>query len=146
MYLYLNLVLFFKNYFFSSQYCPFDFYKSESYISVPLLSALNSGHLKPGVFQPLNSEIESRSLYLNGNPNENSPELESSIRFASLGLAAKNIFQDMVVRRVVGFTRLLKLASNIWDSWKSTSPKKKKKIRTQLKLYSNFISRDSSNT
>lgn len=115
------MICFYLNYFFSS-YCPFDFFKSDSYISAPLLSALNSGHFKPGVFQPPNS-IESRALYINeprsfGNDytRENSAELENSIRFASLGLAAKNIFQDMVVRRVVGFTRLLKLASNIWDS------------------------------
>lgn len=47
---------------------------------------------------------------------ENPMELEHSIRLASLGLAAKNIFQDMVVRRLIGFTRLLKLATNILES------------------------------
>lgn len=105
---------------FFSSYCPLDFYKSESFISMPLLSALNSGHFKPNVFQP--SEIESRSF--NGARSlgydytrVNSDELEKSIRFASLGYAAKNIFQDMVVRRVMSVARLWKLASNIWDSW-----------------------------
>lgn len=90
---------------------------------MPLLSALNSGNFKPGILSPSNSVIESRSLYLDGGRSlgneyseENSAELDKSIRLASLGLAAKNIFQDMVVRRVVGFTRLVKLASNIWDS------------------------------
>ena len=119
--LYYNFVNFISIMFFSSQsYCPFEFYKSEVFISMPLLSALN---FKTAILSPPNSVIESRSSYLDGarslgneNTKENSPELDKSIRLASLGLAAKNIFQDMVVRRVVGFTRLVKLASNIWDS------------------------------
>lgn len=120
---YYFLLLLFQQCFFSAQsYCPFEFYKSEAFISMPLLSALNSGHFKTAILSPSNSVIESRSLYLDGarslgnDYEENSAEIDKSIRLASLGLAAKNIFQDMVVRRVVGFTRLVKLASNIWDS------------------------------
>ncbi|XP_031635874.1 acidic phospholipase A2 PA4 isoform X3 [Contarinia nasturtii] len=108
----------------SKSNCSYGFYKSESYISAPLLSALNSGQLKPHVYHVSNSEMNARSMYSNAfhSPNsrifakETPMELENSIRLASLGLAAKNIFHDMVVRRLIGFTRLLKLATHILES------------------------------
>lgn len=100
---------------FSSLNCPYEYLKSEPYISAPLLSALNSAQEKTNrisnaVFHKPNTGIESRSFYTN------SDQFENSLRFASLGLAAKNIFQDTIVRRITGFVRLMKLASNIWDS------------------------------
>lgn len=102
---------------FSSLICPYEYFKSEPYISAPLLSALNSARDKTNVISNTishgsNNEIESRSFY------SNSDQFDHSLRFASLGLAAKNIFQDMIVRRITGFARLVRLASNIWDSWK----------------------------
>lgn len=103
--------------------CPYEFFKSELYISAPILSALNSGPLQSNDPQISNSAIESRSMDSNGihsssydYTREKSIELEHSIRFVSLSLAAKHIFKDMVVRRFVGFIRLVTLASSILDS------------------------------
>lgn len=86
--------------------------------------------LKPNVtFDHPKSKFEARLFHTNelvhpnklfkneeGSINDPSNELDSSIRLVSLGLIARHLFEDMIVRRIVGFTRLLKLASNIWDS------------------------------
>lgn len=80
------------------------------------------------IFNRFNSNIESRSFQKNGltlpsnndftkdNANDSSDNLDTTIRFASLGLAVKNIFQDLIVRRFVSFTRLNRMASYIWES------------------------------
>lgn len=82
--------------------------------------------LKPNVtFDHPKSKFEARLFHTNElvhphklfkNEEGSINELDSSIRLVSLGLIARHLFEDMIVRRIVGFTRLLKLASNIWDS------------------------------
>lgn len=116
--------------FFSSE-CPFTFYKTQPFISQPILSALSANPLNSNLlFSQLNSDVESRSFHQNDmiystinsdftrdNSNELSEDLDHSIRFASLGLAARHLFEDLIVRRIVSFTRLIKMTSNIWHSW-----------------------------
>lgn len=116
--------------FFSSE-CPFTFYKTQPFISQPILSALSANPLNSNLlFSQLNSDVESRSFHQNDmiystinsdftrdNSNELPEDLDHSIRFASLGLAARHLFEDLIVRRIVSFTRLIKMTSNIWHSW-----------------------------
>lgn len=123
--------LFFLFFFWSilSDKCTYEFYKTQPFISLPILAALNMDGLEPNsIFNRFNSNIESRSFQKNGltlpsnndftkeNANDSSDNLDTTIRFASLGLAVKNIFQDLIVRRFVSFTRLNRMASYIWES------------------------------
>lgn len=131
-------------FFISSQNCPYAFYKTEPFISFPILSALNPKALRANVIlEKTNPELESRSFYINGflrpsdsfnddftreNANESNHKFDESIRFTSLGLAVRNIFNDMIVRRIAGFARLLRLASDIY-SWTIFSHSCLEKIR-----------------
>lgn len=95
---------------------------------MPLLSALDPSTKGKAdiVYEKSNPEIESRSflgfngffgpnyLFNNDYTRENSSntnELDNKIRIASLGLAIRNIFNDIIVRRINGFIRFLKLAT-----------------------------------
>lgn len=115
--------------------CLYQFYQSHLYISQPILSAIKTGHLKTKlIFAGLNLNIEPRSFenqravslpsnslntdFTKNNTNELPDELQHSIRFASLSLAAQNIFHDLIIRRIASFVRLIKMTKLIWTSWK----------------------------
>lgn len=113
-------------FFFLSDKCPYAFYKTQPYISLPIIAALK---LKSKfLFNRFNSHIESRAFQTNdlarssetdftqNNTNEIPNELDHTIRFASLGLAVKNIFHDLIVRRILSFARLIQMTSFIWES------------------------------
>lgn len=116
---------------FSPKNCQYEFFKTEPFISYPLLSALNAKSLKSNfIFEHANPEVDSRSFYINGmlrssdlfsddftreNSKESNNDLDHSIRLTSLGLAARNIFNDLIVRRIAGFARLLRLATDIYS-------------------------------
>lgn len=74
------------------------------------------------------NQIESRSFENNLLESNNYPhqdftrentnttsDFDNSIRLASLRLAAKNIFKDIVLRPINGFARFFKTAATIWD-------------------------------
>lgn len=113
--------------------CPYQYHQSHLYISQPILFALKTGQLKSKlIIGGINLDIESRSFenqkslqpasnslstdFTKNNTNDFSDELQHSIRFASLSLAAQNIFHDLVVRRIESFMRLIKITKLIWHS------------------------------
>lgn len=109
--------------------CPFQYHQSHLYISQPILSAIKAGQLKSKLLfgNEINLDIESRSFgnqpsnsldtdFTKNNTNDFSDELQHSIRFASLSLAAQNIFHDLIVRRIESFMRLIKITKLIWHS------------------------------
>lgn len=135
---YFLLFSFFLIIFLCSDGCPYQFHQSHLYISQPILSILKAAQLKSAfIFGGINFEMESRSLEnkksfqqqqqqqpnhsLNADSTKNntnyfSAELQNTIRFASLSLAAQNIFHDLIVRRVASFLRLIKITTIIWDN------------------------------
>lgn len=114
--------------------CPYQYHQSHLYISQPILSVLKAVQMKSAlIFGGINFEIESRSFenqrssqqspshslntdFTGNNTKDFSNELQHSIRFASLSLAAQNIFHDLIVRRIASFMRLIKITTTIWDN------------------------------
>lgn len=114
--------------------CPFGFYKTVPYISLPLLSVLSPSQLNAAmVYDDTNLVVGSRSFHgYNGgyvgskrsftndftrdDPNDTT-EIDGKLRLASLGLAVRNIFNDVIVRRVVGFIRFIRLSSTILKAY-----------------------------
>lgn len=102
-------------------FCPFDFYKTEPFISSPLLSVLNSRRINPNVAIGQIGESRSFSNGIFGSFNTDytrdnasiSDELDNSIRLASLPMVARNIFNDIFVQRISAFGRFLRLATNV---------------------------------
>lgn len=115
-----------------------DFFKSEPYISYPLLSAIRSSpanvllskllHFNHGNdwFQPpsYGYDAQSRSSYYFGNGGHPASAsdlttadgtIRANVRLASLGLVAKNIFKDIVIRPIHGFARFVKTAAGVLD-------------------------------
>lgn len=43
-------------------------------------------------------------------------EIDSRLRLASIGLVAKNIFKDIVIRPITGFAKLVQAARGVWDT------------------------------
>lgn len=116
---------------FQNSKCPFEYYKTEPYISLPLLSILSASQLKADLlFGDTSAVIGARSFYAyNGvgtkrsfnndftrDKSNETADADSNLKLASLGLAVWNIFNDLVVRRVVGFLRFIHLSSAIWKA------------------------------
>lgn len=110
-------------------FCPFDFYKTEPYISLPLLSALSASQLNAGiVLGNTNAVIGSRSFHGYGDyvgpkrsfdndfTRDDPNDIDGKVRIASLALAVRTIFNDVIVRRFVGFVRFVHLSTAIWKS------------------------------
>lgn len=111
-------------------FCPFGYFKTEPYISLPLLKALDKAKINADfVFEQTDRHDQSRSFYFDGflqpshlfnndftreNSNATS-KLDNDIRLASLGFVAQNILKDVVVRPFNKFVRFFQLTSNIWD-------------------------------
>lgn len=110
-------------------FCPFGFYQTEPYISLPLASALSASQLKANiVFGNANAVIGARSFhgyndrtgpkrsfdtdFTRDDPND----IDGRVRIASLALAVRTIFNDVIVRRVIGFVRFVQLGTAIWKS------------------------------
>lgn len=111
-------------------FCPLEYFKTEPFISLPLLLALDSAQVKADfVFEEADSDVAQRSFYLDGflkqsrlfnndftrEASNASTKLDNDIRLASLGFAARSIFKDVVIRPFTGFARFFQLATNIWD-------------------------------
>lgn len=111
-------------------FCPLDFFQTEPFISYPLLSAISS---RENTFARSNNK---RSYEVNGlnslnhfdasrdyetndftieKPN-GTAEIDGRIRLASIGLVAKNIFKDIVIRPIHGFAKLVQTARGVWES------------------------------
>lgn len=128
-----SFFIFFEIIFSHSDACPYQYHQSHLYISQPILSVLKAAQLKSTLlFGGINFEIESRSFEkqkssqqqpshslnvgVNKTNTNNFPdELQHTIRFASLSLAAQHIFHDLIVRRIASFVRLIKITTSIWD-------------------------------
>lgn len=109
--------------------CPYEYYQSHLFISQPILAVLNAVQLKSQLIFGGYNGVEARS-YQNQNPlaiSTNSfdndftknntivltDQLQHTIRFASLSLAAQNIFHDLVIRRIASFFRLIQITKSI---------------------------------
>lgn len=123
--------------------CQLDSYKSEPYLTYPLLSALTPTkpntllslffqHYKNGnqrtfpalgygqthrAFQYYGVAAGSHSDAIDLTASDGS--LSPNVRLASLGLAAKSIFKDIVIRPLAGITRFFKTTGNVLD-WNET--------------------------
>lgn len=124
--------------------CQIDTYTSEPYISFPILSALTPSRASTFLSNVLSNYKfgnqrnfqghgygQTKALYLYGSRHDgnyrSSPrfatvdltsedgQLKPNVRLASLGYAAKNIFQDIVVRPFNGITRLFKTTARAFD-------------------------------
>lgn len=113
----------------STPFCPFEFYKTEPYFSLPLLSVLHENRIKTDFMyeQPRSRAIDSRAFHSNSvidsfshdytrDNSSSSDVLDMNIRLASLPMVARNIINDIFVQRIGAIGRFLKIASNIWDS------------------------------
>lgn len=109
--------------------CPLEFYRSEPYTSLPLLSIVKSLSSN-ALFEPSgrHSIKESRSYYgfhdsVNSISNDDFTRDNSStvqdhgIRLISLPFVARNIFKDIFVQRLDAIGRFLKFATQAWERW-----------------------------
>lgn len=102
-----------------------EFFQTEPFISYPLLSIVNS-----------RENLSIRSLQVNGlntmsryeasknyekydftieKPN-GTVDIDSRLRLASIGLVARSIFKDIVLRPIHGFAKLVQTAKGVWES------------------------------
>lgn len=111
-------------------FCPLEYFQTEPFTSFPLLSATNS---PVNTFARSNSkrsyEVNELSTVNRIDASKNyetydftiekpngTAEIDSRLRLASIGLLAKNIFKDIVIRPIHGFAKLVQTARGVWDS------------------------------
>lgn len=120
---------FFKFWFSYSSQCPLEFYRSEPYTSLPLLSIVRTLSSN-ALFEPSGRHAvkESRSYYGYHDPvnsiskddftrDNSSTEQDHGIRLISLPFVARNIFKDIFVQRLDAIGRFLKFATHAWTRW-----------------------------
>lgn len=116
--------------------CPLEFYRTEPFISYPLLSAIRKHEFlfarSSGKFLQQNdwnadnrndaiddgsSEYESNDFTIDKSNPMNG--IDHRLRLASIGLLAKNLFKDIVIRPISGFAKMVHTAKSVWDSQKT---------------------------
>lgn len=118
--------VFFLFWFSYSSQCPLEFYRSDPYTSLPLLSIVKSLSSN-AFFEPSERHAakESRSYYAyQGSVNSiskddftrdnSSTEQDHGLRLISLPFVARNIFKDIFVQRMNAIGRFLKFATHPW--------------------------------
>lgn len=92
-----------------SRSCPLQIVPSDLYKAVP--SAFPSANYRPppGPLELLGDLLGTRSLV------DNSVVQEERLKLASYGLIARNLFKDIVVRQVQGFSHFYSQARDIID-------------------------------
>lgn len=118
-------------------FCPLEYYKTEPFISLPLLTALKSNSIddehsnnkRSYELSDFGNNNNNNSISIESRSNDavlethdftrehhrNNTELEDDIRWASFGLIARNIFKDVVVRPFQSFSKFFQTAQHIWD-------------------------------
>lgn len=120
--------------------CPLDFFKTEPFISEPLLSAIgnNNNHSRHAIPQPKSAMNLKRSYDVNSASSttnthdftrelvHQTPELDKHIRLASIGLVARNIFKDIVIRPIKGLAKLMLTAGDVLEKNQSSMKKQRR--------------------
>lgn len=109
--------------------CPLEFFATDPFISEPLLTVINKTvnsntniqHISSKRSYDVRSAFPSNSIQTNSTHDftreaKKPTEIDNHIKLASIGLIAKNIFKDIVVRPIKGLALLAKTAKTVWET------------------------------